>query len=102
MPGAGPEEMMRVVTYAVVVSADDGPARAGRLDLEADALSFSGGSRVRYADLRDIYVERRPAAPPALVLRSCTGNHLRIASLEGLGALHELAEELVEARGKKA
>ena len=90
------------MTYAVVVSADDGPAVAGRLDLDGDSLSFSGGSRVRYADLRDIYLERRPAAPPALVLQSYTGNNLRIASLEGLGALHELAEELVEARGKKA
>ncbi|HEV8100121.1 MAG TPA: hypothetical protein VGP56_13295 [Gaiellaceae bacterium] len=90
------------MTYAVVVSADDGPGLAGRLDLEADSLAFSGGSRVRYADLRDIYFERRTTGPPALVLQSCTGDQLRIASLEGLGALHELAEELVEARGKKA
>jgi hypothetical protein len=90
------------MTYAVVVSADDGPGLAGRLDLEADSLAFSGGSRVRYADLRDIYFERRTTGAPALVLQSCTGDQLRIASLEGLGALHELAEELVEARGKKA
>jgi hypothetical protein len=90
------------MTYAVVVSADDGPGLAGRLDLEPDSLAFSDGSRVRYADLRDIYLERRPAGPPALVLQSCSGDHMRIASLEGLGALHELAEELVEARGKKA
>jgi hypothetical protein len=90
------------MTYAVVLSADDGPGTAGRLDLEADSLAFSGGGRVRYADLRDIYLERRPAGPPALVLQSSSGDHLRIASLEGLGALHELAEELVEARAKKA
>jgi hypothetical protein len=90
------------MTYAVVVSADDGPGQAGRLDLEADSLAFSDGSRVAYADLRDIYLERRPAGPPALVLQSRSGDQLRIASLEGLGALHELAEELVEARGKKA
>jgi hypothetical protein len=90
------------MTYAVVVSSDDGRAQAGRLDLEADSLAFSGGSRVRYSDLRDIYLERRSAGPPALVLQSCSGDQLRIASLEGLGALHELAEELVEARGKMA
>jgi hypothetical protein len=84
------------------VSADDGPGQAGRLDLETDSLSFSGGSRVRYADLGDIYLERRSTGPPALVLNSRAGDHLRIASLEGLGALHELAEQLVEARGKTA
>jgi len=90
------------MTYAVVISADDGPGLAGRLDLESDSLAFSGGSRVRYTDLRDIYLERRPSGPPALVLYSSSGDHLRIASLEGLGALHELAEELVEARSKTA
>jgi hypothetical protein len=38
-----------------------------------------------------------------LVLVSRRGERLRISSLEGLGALHELAEELVEARaGGKA
>jgi hypothetical protein len=102
MPGARPGADDEAMTYAVVVSADDGPGLAGRLDLEADSLAFSDGSRVRYADLRDIYLERRSAGPPALVLQSCSGDHMRIASLEGLGALHELAEELVEARGKKA
>jgi hypothetical protein len=90
------------MTYAVVVSTDDGPGLAGRIDLEADSLAFSGGSRVRYTDLRDIYLERRPSGPPALVLYSSSGDHLRIASLEGLGALHELAEELVEARSQTA
>jgi hypothetical protein len=88
------------MTYAVVVSADNGPGQAGRLDLEADSLTFSGGSRVRYADLGDIYLERRSSGPPALVLNSRAGDYLRIASLEGLGALHELAEQLVEARGR--
>jgi hypothetical protein len=90
------------MTYAVVVSADEGPERAGRLDLGAESVTFSGGGAVRYADLRDIYLERRPSSPPALVVESRGGDRFRIASLEGLGALHELAEELVEARGKIA
>jgi hypothetical protein len=90
------------MTYAVVVSTDDGPEHAGRLDLGTDSVTFSGGGRVRYSDLRDIYLERRPSSPPALVVQSRGGDRLRIASLEGLGALHELAEELVEARGKTA
>jgi hypothetical protein len=94
------------MTYAVVVSADDGPEQAGRLELDPGCVRFSGGSRMRYADLRDVYFERRSAGSstgrPTLVLISRQGERLRIASLEGLGALHELAEELVEARGNTA
>ena len=88
------------MTYAVVLSADDGPEQAGRLDLEDDGLRFSGGSRVRYADLRDVYFERRATGgrSTALVLVSRDGERLRISSLQGLGVLHELAEELVGAR----
>lgn len=93
---------MRGVTYAVVVSSETVPETAGRLDLEADSLSFPVGRHLRYADLRDIYFERRSSGPPTLVLQSRSGDRLRIESLEGLGALHELAEELVEARGKTA
>ena len=88
------------MSYAVAISTDDGPVTTGSLELERDTFSFSG-STVRYADLRDIYLERRSDGPPALVLHS-RGARLRIASLEGLGALHELAEELVGARGKAA
>ena len=94
------------MTYAVVVSEDDGPELPGRLELERDCLRFSGGSSVRYADLRDVYVERRAGGDsprrPSLVLISEQGDRFRISSLEGLGALHELAEELVEARGHPA
>jgi len=93
------------MTYAVVVSADDGPQQAGRLELEPDGLRFSDGSRMLYADLGDVYVERRSgggsaARRPTLVVISRQGERRTITSLEGLGALHELAEELVEARGK--
>jgi len=90
------------MTYAVVMSANGGAAQPGRLDLEPDGFSFSDGRRVRYADLLDIYLERRSNAPPALILQPRTGDRLRLVSLEGLGALHELAEELYEARGKAA
>lgn len=102
MSGVVATVIMRDMTYAVVVSSETVPETAGRLDLEADSVCFSGGRRVRYADLRDIYLERRSSGPPALVLQSRSGDRLRIESLEGLGALHELAEELVEARGKTA
>ena len=96
-----------LMTYAVVVSEDDGPEHIGRLEFEHDCLRLFGASTVRYEDLRDVYVERRSggsstASRPTLVLVSRQGARLRIASLEGLGALHELAERVADARGKAA
>jgi len=93
------------MTYAVLVSEDGGPERPGCLVLEADALTFDG-RRVRYADLGDVYVERSSGGPhpgrPSLVLeRRRAGESLRITSLEGLGALHELAERVAAARSAK-
>jgi hypothetical protein len=90
------------MTYAMTISADDGPATAGRLELEPDSFSFSDGTPVPYADLVDIYLERRSNGPPALVLQRRTGERLRFVTLEGLGALHEVAEEFYEARWKSA
>ena len=95
------------MTYAVVVSEDDGPEHIGRLEFERDWLRLVGGSTVRYDDLRDVFVERRSggsstACRPTLVLVSQHGERLRIGSLEGLGMLHELAERVAEARGKAA
>jgi hypothetical protein len=94
------------MTYAVVVSADDGPEQPGRLELESDCLRFAGGTPLRYADLGDVYVERRSGGShtrrPSLVLIGRDGERLRITSLEGLGALHELAEAVVDARENRA
>jgi hypothetical protein len=95
------------MTYAVVVSEDDGPEHIGRLEFERDCLRLFGSSTVRYADLRDVYLERRSggsstARRAALVLISRQGERLRIGSLEGPGTLHELAERVAEARGKAA
>jgi hypothetical protein len=96
-----------LMTYAVVVSEDDGPEHVGRLEFERDCLRLSAGSPVRYDDLRDVYVERRSGGStaqsrPTLVLITRQGERLRIGSLEGLGALHELAGKVAEARGKAA
>ena len=90
------------MTYAVMVSTDGGPAAPGRVALEPDSFSLSDGTRVRYRDVLDIYLERRSSEPPALVLQPRTGDLLRLVSLEGVGALHELAEELYDARGRAA
>ena len=103
----GAKEDDALMTYAVVVSEGDGPEQVGRLEFERDCLRLLGGSTVRYDDLRDVYVEPRSggsttARRPTLVLVSRQGERLRIGSLEGLGALHELAEKVAEARGKTA
>ncbi|HZO97975.1 MAG TPA: hypothetical protein VFB42_11430 [Gaiellaceae bacterium] len=93
------------MTYAVVLRADDGPDEPGRLELERDAVLVPGGRSVRYSDLGDVYLERLAGAGgsrPTLVLVSRGGERLRISTVEGPGALRELAEELVEARGKAA
>jgi hypothetical protein len=86
------------MTYAVVLSTDDEPGQTGRLDLGRDSFSFSDGRRVRYADLQDIYLERAPGKPPSLVVEPRSGDRLRFVSLEGLGALHELAELIFDGR----
>src|SRR5579862_5149910 len=88
------------VSYAVVVSANDGPQRPGGLELGHNELLFSDGTRVRYDDLDDVYLERRAGHEerPALVLISHRGERRTIESLEGLGALHELADGIVKGR----
>jgi hypothetical protein len=90
------------MTYAIMMSAGGGAATPGRVDLDPDYISFSDGRKVRYRDLLDIYLERRPNEPPALVLEPRTGDRLKLVSLEGIGALHELAEELFDARCRVA
>jgi hypothetical protein len=86
------------MTYAVVLTTDEEPGRAGRLDLERDSFTFSDGRRVRYGDLQAIYLERAPGKPPSLVVQLRSGDLLRFVSLEGLGALHELAEQMFDGR----
>jgi hypothetical protein len=90
------------MTYAVVLSTDDEPGRAGRLDLGSNCFTFSDGRRVRYADLSAIFLERAPGKPPSLVVQPRSGDQLRFVSLEGLGALHELAEHIFEGRERVA
>ncbi len=90
------------MTYAVVLSTDGQPGQTGRLDLERDSFSFSDGRRVRYSDLQDIYLERTPGTPTSLVVNSRSGSQLRFVSLEGLGALHELAEHIFDGRERIA
>jgi hypothetical protein len=96
------------VTYAVVWREDDGDTFAGLLELAPTCLVLSGTAagvraserRLAYAELEGAHFERRRG--PLLVLKGPCGSRVEVASLEGSGALHELAEELEFARARAA
>ena len=102
------------MSYAVLWCENDGPEFAGRLSMEPAGVALFGTSAdrpptscdVRFAEIADVYLERA-AAPlhswhPSLVLVTTAGDRFEIGSLQGLGALHELAEEVAGRRGNPA
>ena len=99
-PRTCPLRTMRRMTYAVRWRENDGPAAAGGLLLAENGLVLSGPFRrsLSYRDVRELYFDR--SDDPALVLVTRQGDHVSIGSLQGLGALHELADRVAAARGK--
>ena len=89
-----------MTSYGVVW--DDGrPPEAGRLELAAEGISFHGAKRelaVRFDEIETVRVgrsaEERIGGRPALLLARRGSRLLRIGSLDGLGALNELAAAL--------
>ncbi|HVS85034.1 MAG TPA: hypothetical protein VHD91_05350 [Gaiellaceae bacterium] len=94
-------------SYAVLWSEPGRPTRAGKLELEPTGLRLEGSlgergtrevHRVFYEDVESVHVGRangeRIAGRPCLVLELAVGGPLRIGSLQGLGVLSELAEQL--------
>jgi hypothetical protein len=103
----------REMTYAVVWRENEGSDYSGRLELGRDGVELWGwkpGRRrthleLRYEDLATLSLERARAlrtTQPMLVLETRDRSRIEIVSLEGLGALHELAEQVAGARGKSA
>lgn len=92
------------MAYAVLWSENGGAPRAGRLDLGTVFLSLAGhpARELSYDEVADVRIDRRPtlrlAGRPTLVIESRAGDSFRIASLDGAGTLHELAERLHSAR----
>ena len=98
------------MSYAIVWSGNEGPDQVGKATVDEHRLRLSGGSStgsrnevdVPCAELSDVYIERStpPKHPwePVLVLVTRQGERFAIGSLEGLGALHELAERVERAR----
>jgi hypothetical protein len=94
------------MTYAVVWRINDGSDCTGRLELVPGLIQLAGVDddatdvlvNVLLDDLDSVLLER-DASPrcgwePAVVLVTRGGDRLAIGSLEGLGALHELAESI--------
>jgi hypothetical protein len=84
-------------SYAVAWSSD-GDIVSGRLELRGDGFELCGRDRGRsipFSQLTDAAIARgkrdRLYGLPVLALGLCGASPLRIASLEGVGALHELA-----------
>ena len=98
------------MSYAVVWNTNDGPDCIGKLELLPGMIQLLGvgeGLRdadvdLRLDDLDSMYLERcappKNSWEPALVLVTRDADRIAIGSLEGLGALHELAESVEHGR----
>jgi hypothetical protein len=91
------------LSYAVVWSAG-GTVQAGRLEPFADRFELHGRERrlsIRFAELSSAAIGRRTGERllglPVLSLCLRDDPPVRIASLEGAGTLHELAERIQRA-----
>ena len=99
-------------SYAVLWSEPLHDLEAGKLELGPGSLRFEGsrgprGSRVHrvyYDDIAGVRVGHQPRdrlrGRPALVLDLATGGSLRIGSVDGVGTIGELADELTRLSGR--
>ena len=105
-PSRLPRDTMRRMTYAVVWSEDGGPPNPGSLEVADRHLVLAGraepGRHLSYDDLAEARLERlyadRLSGRPTLALTLRGGEVLRVASMEGGGTLHELADRIAAAR----
>jgi hypothetical protein len=90
-------------SYAVVWQRNGEDAVSGGLRCDRHGLHFSGRQslHVPLAHIRQLSIRRGPAERlrglPVIALLLAEGKTLRVASLEGIGALHELASALQRA-----
>jgi len=87
-------------TYAVLWSEPSLELEAGRLELDRESIRFDGARvrRVYYGDIAQVrighHARDRLQGRPALVVDLLDGGSLRIGSVNGVGTVAELAEEL--------
>lgn len=100
--------MAGALSLPVVWTENGGPALPGRLDLTAESLRLSGGSRdeprtrtIAFADVAAVRIARaaheRMTDRAALVVELRDGTRISIAGIDRPGTLHELAERLQRA-----
>ena len=106
--GVETPKMAGALSLPVVWSEDGGPPLPGRLDLTADSLHLSGGSRdeprtrtIALADVAAVRIARgaheRLTDRAALVIELRDGRRISVAGIDRPGSLHELAERLQRA-----
>jgi hypothetical protein len=92
------------MSYAVVWSKDDGPMTAGKLELVNDVIQLQGANghavdlsvplnAITRARIGRTAGERLHGRP-VLMLDLGGGRRMRITTLSGVGALHELADAI--------
>ncbi len=93
-------------SYAVLWSEPQCGVEAGKLELEARSLRFEGSGgprgarvhRVYYEDIDGVRIGHQPRerlhGRPAVVLDLVDGGPLRIGTVNGVGTVSELADEL--------
>lgn len=102
-------DLYRRRSYAVTWREGDGPVNAGKLVLGDTGFRLEGGNprgrlsakNVRYADVSSVETARRPperinGRPTAIVGRPERAP-LAMATVDGLGSVHELVERLAAA-----
>lgn len=109
MPGQLADPDHRVMSYAVLWSANRESIHAGRLALLPSSLLLEGSTRgdafrceIGYEEIVGVGIGRgrseRIRGRPVMVIKKVGGELLRVATLGGVGLLGELAEQVDVAR----
>jgi len=91
---------MRAPSYAVYWNEGAGPRYAGRVEMRSTCAELSGGAGYGRRSLQRIFFDEIAAVAFAngrLLIGRRGGSQLEIGSVDGPGALRELAERLVAA-----
>ena len=98
-----PEQVPPPQNYAVVWSSGD-ETRTGRLEIHREWIQLRGRNavlRLPFADVQAASIERgsddRLRGFPVLALRGAGDSRLRVASLQGTGAFHEVIRQIESA-----
>jgi len=105
MPSATAMPTMRSMSYAVLWTEKDGPPHAGKLELRTGSLvlhGMNGSGRITrefpIGDVMSLRIGRgwgeRLGGRPALLLQLSQERSVRIATLAGVGALHEVVDHI--------